>query len=81
MSTESPTDGGKEMLEANIRRTVAVSALRKIRGMVDEYEEEQRFARRYSRIFLASLGVFVLVAVVMVSIYGLAPIVRSIAAL
>lgn len=76
MSANTPNDA-KEWVEERIRRAVAASALREIRGLVNEHEAEDRFARRVSRIVLWSLAAVVVALAVAGAIFGLEPIIRS----
>ena len=74
-SDRSP-DEARESLDRHIRKTVAVSALRKIRGLVDDYEEEQRSHERLSRhvviaVTLIALAVAIALAVTGVSLFRL----------
>ena len=50
---EHPPAQARNLLERNIRKTVAVSTLRRIRGIVDDYDEEQARKDRLSRRVLA----------------------------
>ena len=46
---DRPPEAARELLDRNIRKTVAISTLRKIRGLVDDYDREQRLNHRLSR--------------------------------
>ena len=49
VTPERPPQDARDALHRHIRTTVAVSALRKIRRLVDEYHEEQRLNAKLSR--------------------------------
>ncbi len=68
------TDDPRDVLDRNIQKTVAISTLRKIRGIVDEYDEEQRFKRRASRWAAAIFAaLFVCAVIVLLATGGLLP--------
>ena len=52
-------DADHEYVERTVRRKVGVSALRKIHGMVDDMEREQRQGRKAA---LLLIGLFVVLA-------------------
>lgn len=59
MTTDSDRKGDRELLDRNIQKTVAVSALRKIQRLVEEYERQKRLEHRLMRVALviACIGV------------------------
>ena len=77
MSQSAPDhapEGARDSLDRNIRKTVAVSTLRRIRGIVDDYDEEQAQKDRLSRrVFLAGALVAVVLAVVLLTTGGALP--------
>ena len=71
---DHPPDDARDLLERNIRKTVAVSTLRRIRGIVDDYDEEQAQKDRLSRrVLAAGLIVAVVLAIVLVTTGGALP--------
>jgi hypothetical protein len=54
MTPEDSPEDTRDLMHRNIRKTVAVSGLRKIRGVVDEYDEERRLNERLSRRMLTA---------------------------
>jgi TonB family protein len=52
MTTDSDSKGNRELLDRNIQKTVAVSALRKIRRLIEEYEREKQLEHRLTRVAL-----------------------------
>ena len=71
---EPPPDQARDLLERNIRKTVAVSTLRRIRGIVDDYDEEQARKDRLSRRVLAGvLLAAVVLAIVFLTTGGALP--------
>ena len=54
ITPEDRPEDTRDLMDRNIRKTVAVSGLRKIRGLVDEYDEEQRLNDRVNRRMLTA---------------------------
>ena len=73
MSSKSEMDGDRSQLQAHIRKTVGISALRKIRRLVDEYEEERRVARRFTPIGIAFVVLGVLAVVAALFVFKVGP--------
>lgn len=77
MTTESDLQPAREQVQAHIQKTVAVSALRKIRGLVDEYEEEDRHARRMTPIGIALLCLAVVAVLLSLFVFRFGPTERA----
>jgi TonB family protein len=77
MTTESDLQPAREQVQSHIQKTVAVSALRKIRGLVDEYEEEERHARRMTPIGIALLCLAVVAVLLSLFVFRIAPTERA----
>ncbi|HUP96216.1 MAG TPA: TonB family protein [Burkholderiales bacterium] len=66
-------DGDRSQLQQHIRKTVGISALRKIRRLVDEYEEERRVARRFTPIGIAFVVLGVLAVLAALYVFKVGP--------
>ena len=71
--SQTDMDGDRSRLQQHIRRTVGISALRKIRRLVDEYEEERRVARRFTPIGIALVVAGVLAMVAALYVFKVGP--------
>lgn len=67
----------REKLQRHIRKKVGVSALRQIRGLVDEYEEEERAARRVTPFAIALVVIAVIAVVLSIYVYRIGPAERA----
>ena len=47
----------KALLDANVRRVVGVSALRRLRRLVDEWEEDERTQAAFIKYVLIAFGI------------------------
>ncbi|HEX8986806.1 MAG TPA: hypothetical protein VF816_02510 [Rhodocyclaceae bacterium] len=72
-------DDDAQKLERNVKRATAISALRKIRHLVDQSIEEDAAAKALSRRLVVGIGVVLLVLALAVMRFGLGPIARWIA--
>jgi TonB family protein len=77
-STTSETDA--QMLDHNVQRTVAISALRKIRKLVNQFQAEEAAAARFGRRFLVGLGFFLVALALVVFFSGPGTVERSLTA-
>lgn len=59
MTTDSDRKTDRDLLDRNIQKTVAVSALRKIQRLVEEYEREKRLEHRLIRLGLVIVCIVV----------------------
>ena len=77
MSQSTPDDrpeAPRDLLDRNIRKTVAISTLRRIRGIVDDYDEERAQKERLSRrVFVAGVLAAVVLALVVLLTGGALP--------
>ena len=73
-ASDEARDDARDLLERNVRKTVAISTLRKIRGIVDDYDEEQRLNDRLSRrVLIAGIVVTSCLAVILLFTGGALP--------
>ena len=63
--TNLTPEPAQDSLERNIRTTVAISVLRRLRGLVDDYEEERRTERRVTRAAIAVVVIGCVAALVL----------------
>lgn len=73
MTPDPELEPARAQLQSYIQRTVAKSALKKIRGLVDEYEEEERIARRFTAIGIALMVMAVVAVVLTVYVFRFVP--------
>jgi TonB family protein len=73
MTPDPELEPARAQLQSHIQRTVARSALKKIRGIVDEYEEEERIARRFTPIGIALVVIAIVAVVLTVYVFRFAP--------
>ena len=77
VSSESTSnDATKRLLDENIQRTVASAALKRMRGLANEFEVEDRAARRFSRIMLVCVGSVAALLIVVFLVFGLGRMTR-----
>ena len=70
-ASDEARDHARDLLERNIRKTVSISTLRRIRGIVDDYDEERRLNDRLSRrILIAGIVVTSCLAVILLLTTG-----------
>ncbi len=81
MTRSSQPAAETQSLEENIKRTVANSALKKIRALVDRENAQQAFADRFVKRFLISLAVGLLLLGAVVFFYGAGSVSRPLTAL
>jgi len=70
VTPQNPPEEARDSLRRNVQKTVAVSTLRKIRGMVDDYDEEERRNHRLSRRVVATTVVLVAILAVILALSG-----------
>ena len=69
MQPDPPSDEARERQDANVKRTVAVSALRKMRDLVDEWEADTAKARRMTPYAIALICLAVVAVLVTLFVY------------
>ena len=67
-----PPEDAQELLHRNVRKTVAIATLRKIRRIVDDYDEQDRANQRLSRRMLSAAAMITAGLAVIIVLSGAA---------